>query len=85
MAIYDPTNASILQFEDTQEQVLEHNVEVPDSNLNGTIHIVKDGETLHSISRRYYGTSEYWFRIGELNNIVNPFTEVVAGLKLIIP
>lgn len=48
-------------------------------------HIVTIGETLQSIANRYYKDSGSWYRIAEYNGIIDPFEEVVEGLKIIIP
>ncbi|MDR2777047.1 MAG: LysM peptidoglycan-binding domain-containing protein [Puniceicoccales bacterium] len=51
-----------------------------------TIHTVEDGETLSSISDKYYGTPNDWQKIFEANNITlkNP-KSLRTGQQLIIP
>lgn len=49
------------------------------------IHIVKDGENLHSIAYQYYRDSGKWYIIASANHIFNPFREIDSGTKLIIP
>ncbi|MDR2628774.1 MAG: LysM peptidoglycan-binding domain-containing protein [Puniceicoccales bacterium] len=51
-----------------------------------TIHTVKEGETLSSISDKYYGTSNGWQKIFEANSSIlkNP-KNLRVGQQLIIP
>ncbi|MDR2432676.1 MAG: LysM peptidoglycan-binding domain-containing protein [Puniceicoccales bacterium] len=51
-----------------------------------TIHTVEDGETLSSISNKYYGTSNAWQKIFEANSVTlkNP-KNLRIGQQLIIP
>ena len=48
-------------------------------------HTVLEGETLQSIAFRYFGDSGKWYLIAEYNNIINPMTEIVGGVILMIP
>lgn len=50
-----------------------------------TTHTVLEGETLQNIAFRYYGNSGYWTKIAEANNIFFQYTELEAGMELIIP
>ncbi|BBF44689.1 peptidoglycan-binding LysM [Lachnospiraceae bacterium KM106-2] len=47
-------------------------------------HIVKSGETLGSISKRYFGSKNYVKRIKEVNGM-NDENKIVAGQKIKIP
>lgn len=49
------------------------------------IHTVVDGETLQSIAYFMYKDSGLWYKIADVNDITNPFTEVLPGMQLIIP
>lgn len=49
------------------------------------IHTVVDGETLQSIAYQMYGDSGLWYKIADVNNIVDPFNDVVAEMQLVIP
>ena len=75
-------NAILLQFPDGDE--LLQPIETSFVGYT-TVHTVKPGQTLQNISYAYYGDSGYWDKIALANNILNPFTEVVAGMKLLIP
>lgn len=47
-------------------------------------HKVMPGETLYSISRRYYNSNEFAQRIAQDNKILNPSADLKAGNSLII-
>lgn len=47
------------------------------------IHIVEEGETLESISMRYYGRADLWERLQKANLLIKP--SVYAGRRLRIP
>ena len=47
-------------------------------------HRVTAGETIESLSFRYYGASDVWWRIAEANDIIFP-TDLPAGTPLNIP
>jgi nucleoid-associated protein YgaU len=48
-------------------------------------HIVAPGDTWQNISVRFLGTAELWWLIAEFNRVLDPFTELTAGRRLIIP
>lgn len=50
-----------------------------------TYHTVISGETLQSISFKYYGDSGLWYILADVNNIYNPISEIKEGLELLIP
>jgi nucleoid-associated protein YgaU len=47
-------------------------------------HIVEKGETLESISLRYYGTPNYFMEVAKANSITN-FRKLKTGEELILP
>lgn len=49
------------------------------------IHTLLEGETLQSLAFKQYGDSGLWYKIADANNIIDPFTEVIQGMQLIIP
>lgn len=53
---------------------------------SGQTHLVRPGETLYSISRRYYGSESQWRKIYYANQrrLTHP-DEVPVGIRLIIP
>ncbi|MBJ7449708.1 MAG: LysM peptidoglycan-binding domain-containing protein [Parachlamydiales bacterium] len=59
-------------------------VKLPDQKNHS--HIVKPGETLSTISEKYYGTSKRWKEIWEANSkqISNPY-QIKVGSTLVIP
>ena len=58
---------------------------VHESVGNDINHTVLDGETLQSISDKYYGDSGYWDIIADVNDITNPISDLVAGMVIMIP
>jgi LysM domain. len=48
------------------------------------IHTVSQGETMSKISTIYYGSSEYWQKLCEYNNITNP-NSIYVGQQIKIP
>lgn len=49
-----------------------------------SVHTGKVGESLLDLSKKYYGNHENWHLIAKINNIIDPWQDIV-GLKLIIP
>jgi nucleoid-associated protein YgaU len=79
----------------TKEENRVSSIENPDTNdqtqtanaqQQPRIHIVQKGETLSSISAKYYGTVRQWRKIVAANrsNLPDP-NHLVPGAKLIIP
>lgn len=60
------------------------------SDLSGSLsmsdirHTVLEGETLQSISFKYYGSSGRWGDIATFNGIIDPF-DLEKGTVLVIP
>ncbi|MBD2751111.1 LysM peptidoglycan-binding domain-containing protein [Microvirga sp. BT688] len=50
---------------------------------DGKTHVVEKGETLETLSRRYYGASDGWSRIQKANNLPAPV--IWPGDRLVIP
>ena len=49
-------------------------------------HIVRKGETLSEISRKYYGSANKWQKILDANrNVISDANKLRPGTKLIIP
>ena len=49
-------------------------------------HIVRKGETLSEISRKYYGSANNWKKIFDANrNVLEDANKLTPGIKLIIP
>lgn len=84
MSTYSPYHtAKVLEFE-AGERLIFANTEKPIS-VNPITHTVLPGETLQSISYKYYGDSGYWAQILLANDLLNPLAELEAGKQLIIP
>lgn len=80
---YDESRVYQLDYPEDTDYTLERvdEVDLLDSEI---VHTVLEGETLHSISYKYYGNSSRWSDIADYNGLVNPF-ELKAGNNLIIP
>ena len=53
-------------------------------NQNGVVHTIEKGETLWSISEKYFNNGTGWKKIAEANNISSP-TKLEVGQQLTIP
>ncbi|MCH2145287.1 MAG: LysM peptidoglycan-binding domain-containing protein [Phycisphaerales bacterium] len=56
----------------------------PDRTPSQRTHIVRKGDSLSSISQKFYGTSAHWKRIQRANDLANP-SQMGVGIRLIIP
>lgn len=63
---------------------LERRPIIMTSEVGVRYHTITQGDTLLQISLKYYGVSSYWFIIGEVNNLIDPFT-LTEGDFLKIP
>jgi len=72
----------------TKYEIRNTNYEIRDTNdeIRTRIHIVQKGDTLSSISAKYYGSANQWRKIlaANQNNLPNP-NRLTPGVKLIIP
>ena len=66
------------------ERSLERLQIIHREDLDDKSHIIRDGDTLTSISDKYYGDSLMWYLIADVNQIDNPFI-LDVGISLIIP
>ncbi len=57
------------------------------SDLTDTVYTVENvyEGRLDLISAVFYGETRYWWLIAQYNNILDPFSEVMPGRKLLIP
>ncbi len=59
--------------------------DVPPANMETRrFHIVRRGETLSSIAKRYYGTGAATDKLRKANSITDP-DKIAPGMKLVIP
>jgi nucleoid-associated protein YgaU len=57
--------------------------EIDESVYQKILYTVKDRETLHSISSKFYGSPKFWWVVGLSNNIKSNF-ELVTGQTIFI-
>lgn len=84
-SIHSPyANAVLLDYKDGTKSLekVEENILIDGSE---PIHTVLQEETIFSIAFQYYGDSGLWYKICEVNNIENPFDDILEGMQLIIP
>lgn len=53
--------------------------DVKTDNRYFTVVTALEDEWWDNISYQHYGTSYYWYLLCELNDIINPYEELVAG------
>lgn len=56
--------------------------DVKEDNRYFELYTALEDEWWDNISFKYYGTSFYWYLICELNDIVNPYEELVVGQSI---
>jgi len=80
MALYD--KGTVVVFENKSKFL------TPEPPLNTTVretkHIVKEGETLYSIARKYFRATTKWYLIADINKLED-LMELTVGDILIIP
>ena len=90
-----PNPAQIISIEPEPEQLpveppqqtISQVYEVPERIKTSRFYIIRKGDTLSAISRKYYGSPNKWHKIYEVNYAVlngNP-NKLTPGTKLIIP
>jgi 5'-nucleotidase/UDP-sugar diphosphatase len=76
------------ELRNTNYEIRDTNNEIRNTNdeIRTRIHIVQKGDTLSSISAKYYGSAKQWRKIVLANgdNLPNP-NRLIPGSKLIIP
>ena len=76
------------EIRNTNDEIRDSNDEIRNTNdeIRTRIHIVQKGDTLSSISAKYYGSARQWRKILTANrsNLPDP-NHLVLGSKLIIP
>lgn len=79
---------NIFRITETNQFFLNHfrhfefSDDVKDNNAYWDIHIALEDEWWDNISYQFYGTSFYWYLICELNDIINPYEELVPGQQV---
>jgi len=73
--------------EDNQSKPLDSTIyEQPEKIKTQKFHIVREGETLSEISRKYYNSANKWQMILDANrNVIKDVNKIRPGTKLIIP
>ena len=54
-------------------------------NMGNRYHTIVDGQTLHDIARKYYGSSYLWYLIADVNDVVDDIFNLPIGEVILIP
>lgn len=79
------SKAYLLNYGDGEASLERNSNQVTKVSQSDKIHSVKEGDTIFSIANTYYGDSGKWYLIADANYIINPFREIIPGIKLVIP
>ena len=77
-----------LRITETNQFFLNHfrYFEIPSSIKNDSryfsVYEALDNDWWDNISYQHYGTSGYWFMLCELNDIVNPYEQLIGGQSI---
>jgi LysM repeat protein len=73
--------AKFTGFVEDNLRVAKENAQSPDLT---NVHVVKEGETLYWLSYKMYGSSDYYFDLARVNNLLD-FKSLKTGQTLIFP
>jgi len=78
-------DAVILAFKDGSQGLFSQMPE-PDRSVPAIEYIVKEGDTLYSISTMAYGDTRMWYDIAEFNfELIEDIFELTPGISLYLP
>lgn len=72
-----------MSFEDGEYMLFADTSDV--ISFSDNYHTVREGDNLINIAYQYYGDSGNWGLIARANKIINPFTGIKPGDRIIIP
>ena len=84
-------NGLLIEFEDTDEQLLTREPLEIEGTLGDIYHLVKSEDRIDILAYRYYSatvpdSSKYWWVIADANHIVNPLDlSSLVGTEILIP
>jgi len=83
LGLYD---RGYLVFYKEEDSALYREFLVFKGSVNDKFHAIKEGETLHSIARKYYGTSYSWYLIADANvETIEDIFALPVGEVVLIP
>ena len=83
LGLYD--NGFIIYY-DEGDQATHRNRLVFKGSVSDTFHTIREGETLLTIARRFYGTSFSWFVIADANpEVIEDIFNIPVGEVILIP
>lgn len=72
--------------DDDSKKALESYIAFRFDNAPGTQYIdVQEGDTLHHLSDRLYGTTDFWWVLADFNGILDPTQRLDAGRTIRAP
>jgi len=74
----------LIDFGEGELVVYRNNIAYINS-VADTYHVVNDNEDLYQISRKYYGSSFYWFMISDVNDNIEDIFDLPIGDIILIP
>ena len=80
MAIYD--DSTILEHSNGERSLVSEFVTPIFNSIEK--YSIKDSDTLFLISQKFYGTTDYWYILADLNSI-SDFFELTTGTIIVIP
>ncbi len=90
----EPRESGTEHADSNQLSIINNQSKLPDPTVyeqaekikTQKFHIVRKGETLSEISRKYYGSANKWQKILDANrNVISDANKLRPGTKLIIP
>lgn len=79
------SDSVVLIIRQTGEKFLDSNTFNYILTGNEPVHTVMEGETLQSIAFFYFKDSGNWYKIADVNELIDPIEEFYVGQQLIIP
>lgn len=77
------SNGILINYQEGDSSLQRRQI-VHKEDLEDRSYVIRQGDTLTSISYNFYGEPLYWYIIADVNNIENPFI-LEIGKSLIIP
>ena len=74
----------LINFGDGETVIYRNQINYVQST-HDTYHLIKDGETLYDMARRYYNASSLWFVIADVNDNIEDIFDLPVGDTILIP
>jgi nucleoid-associated protein YgaU len=67
------------------DEAIYRNFQTYRASVDDIYHTIAEGETLHSIARKHYGSSSYWYLLADVNDNVDDIFSLVVNTTILIP